>query len=57
MHAQRIQCGGGVGEQCQVISGGRRANSGHVDGGDGDGDHSESEWPVTGLVTGDMNEV
>ena len=40
-----------------MISGGRRANSGHVDGGDGDGEHGESEWPVTGLVTGDMNEV
>ena len=32
-------------------------NSGHVDGEDLDGDHGESEWLVTGLVTGDMNEV
>ena len=32
-------------------------NSGHVDGEDVDGDHGESEWLVTGLVTGDMNEV
>ena len=54
-----------VDEQCtlqqwqrtSVISWGRRANSGHVDGEDVDGDHGESEWLVTGLVTGDMNEV
>ena len=42
-----------------VISWVRRANSSHVDGEDvdADGDHGESEWLVTGLVTGDMNEV